>query len=168
MVADTAKGLQKVLDDLERYAKENGMEVNTQKTKVMVYRNGGKLRKEDKWKYKGEELEVVKEYKYLGYWFNSRERNESHIKRLQEKARKAVNATWGIIKRARVNTLKRRMLLMNAVAKAGALYGVEVWGWNKWIQIERIKGRILKMPMGLNTNTRTIRTRITFGGRKLG
>ena len=67
MVADTAEGLQKMLEDLERYAKENGMEVNTKQTKVIVCRNGGKLRKEDRWKYKGEELEVVKEYKYLGY-----------------------------------------------------------------------------------------------------
>ena len=56
-----------MLEDFERYAKENGMEVNTKKTKVIVCRNGGKLRKEDRWKYKGEELGVVKEYKYLGY-----------------------------------------------------------------------------------------------------
>ena len=50
MVADTAEGLQKMLGDLERYAKENGMEVNTKKTKVIVCGNGGKLRKEDRWK----------------------------------------------------------------------------------------------------------------------
>ena len=50
MVADTAEGLQKMLEDLERYPKENGMEVNTKNTKVIVCRNDGKLRKEDIWK----------------------------------------------------------------------------------------------------------------------
>ena len=63
------------------------MEVNTSKTKVIVYKKGGGLRKEEKWKYKGEDLEVVKEYKYLGYWFSSTGKNEKHMRKISIKCR---------------------------------------------------------------------------------
>ena len=75
------------------------------------------------------------------------------MKRLEERTRKATNAAWGIMKRTKVNTLRRRMMLMNALAKSGGLYRVEVWGWRKWKGMERTKGRFVKMAMGLNTNT---------------
>ena len=81
IISDTIEGLQNMFKELERYATRNKMEVNTSKTKVMVCRKGGGLRKEEKWKYKGEDLEVVKEYRYLGYWFSStgkREERETH------------------------------------------------------------------------------------------
>ena len=39
------------------------------------------------------------------------------------------------------------------MAKAGCLYGVELWGWRRRQIVERIKGRIMKMAMGLNSNT---------------
>ena len=63
MVADTVEGLQWMLNDLERYAEENRMEVNVKKTKIMVCRNGGALMQGERWNYKGEELESVNEYK---------------------------------------------------------------------------------------------------------
>ena len=123
MVSDTVEGLQWMLKDLERYAEENRMEVNAKKTKIMVCRNGGTRMKGESWtSYKGEELESVSEYKYLGYWFNCRGSNDTQVRKLQERSRKVIN------KAIKVNTLRRRMLLMNALAKAGGLYGVEVWG----------------------------------------
>ena len=42
------------------------------------------------------------------------------------KAQKAVNTVWGVMKRAKIDTLKERLLLMDYLVKAGALYGVEI------------------------------------------
>lgn len=62
LVADTAEGLRDMLKGLELFSRENGIVVNEGKTKVMVFRKGGRRRKE-KWCYMGKELEVVNEYK---------------------------------------------------------------------------------------------------------
>ncbi|OXU18575.1 hypothetical protein TSAR_007232, partial [Trichomalopsis sarcophagae] len=47
-LADTREGLQSMLNDL-----------------------GGRRNRRDKWVYEGKELEIVKEYKYLGQWITS-------------------------------------------------------------------------------------------------
>ena len=43
--------------------------VNTIKTKVMVYKNGGILAKTERWTYGGVELEVVPCFTYVGLNF---------------------------------------------------------------------------------------------------
>ena len=153
MVPDSVEGLQGMLRELDRFTEKNGMEVNTKKTKVMICRKGGRRGKEERWWYKGEELEIVKEYKYLGYWFSISGKDLSHMRILSAKARRAADVTWVIMRRARINALRRRLLIMNAIAKAGGMYGVKIWGWRKRVIMERVKSRIVKMAMGVNRST---------------
>lgn len=58
-VADMREGLQSMLRDIERYSKRNEMLMNKGKTKIMVFQNGGRRKREDKWVYKGKELEIL-------------------------------------------------------------------------------------------------------------
>lgn len=53
------------------FSEESELEVNKRRTKVRVFRKRWGIRKE-KWKYNGRELEVVNEYKYLGFWCTTR------------------------------------------------------------------------------------------------
>ena len=48
------------------------MKMNLLKTKVVVFRNGGPLRRYEKWKFDDFKLEVVTYYKYLGLLLLSR------------------------------------------------------------------------------------------------
>lgn len=59
IIADTPAGLQEMLKGLEKYCKKNEMIVITKKPKVMVFRNGGKLRRDERWSLNGEGLEAV-------------------------------------------------------------------------------------------------------------
>lgn len=83
-VADTPEGLKSLLGDVERFSEESGIEVNEQKTKVIIFRKGEKRCKES-WKYKGKELEVVSEYKYLGFWFTAGNSYRLHIQKWWQK-----------------------------------------------------------------------------------
>ena len=56
--------LQNSLNQLENYCKRWGLEVNTDKTKVMVFRKRGKIRNDEKWFYCNNVLEV----RYFNYW----------------------------------------------------------------------------------------------------
>lgn len=42
------------------------MEMNLYKTKIIVFRNGGVLRDNEKWYYRAQRIEVVSSYKYMG------------------------------------------------------------------------------------------------------
>lgn len=53
-VADSREGLQYMIK--EKYSRVNELEVNASKTKVMIFRNGGKRGKGDRWVYTGREL----------------------------------------------------------------------------------------------------------------
>ena len=58
LMASTSQGLQNQLDILMGTCKQLGVEINTTKTKAMVFRNGGFLAKNEKWYLGGEQLEV--------------------------------------------------------------------------------------------------------------
>ncbi|XP_053596255.1 uncharacterized protein LOC128668113 [Microplitis demolitor] len=153
LVADTEEELRGMLKELERYTEENKMEVNVEKTKILICRNGGRKKKGKKWMYKGSEVEEVKEFKYLGYHFTTRNSAGKQKKELAQKAQKATNAVWGVIKRSKKNSMRDRMYLMNTVARTVALYGVEVWGWEKSEEIERVHKRLCKMALGVRRDT---------------
>ena len=56
------------------------MEVNVEKIKIMIFRNGGR-RKSESWRYKGENIEVVREFKYLCFWFITKNQYSTNIKK---------------------------------------------------------------------------------------
>ena len=62
--------LQKSLDRLEYYCNKRGLEVNTEKTKVGVFRKRCGLLNNESWTYKGVNLEVVNNFNYLSTVFN--------------------------------------------------------------------------------------------------
>lgn len=153
VLAETAGELTKMLKSLERFVDGCKMEVNATKTKIMVFRRGGKRPRGEEWQFKKQNIEVVKEFKYLGFWFSTGSTLQKHLRILAGKAQKAANTVWGLMKRARLHRLNERLYLFDSLAKAGALYGVEIWGWRKRSEMERVQARCVKMAMGLAKNT---------------
>lgn len=72
LLDDTVIGLQKKLDMLKCYCDKWNLEVNLDKSCIVVFRNGGYLRKTEKWIYDGINMKVVFHYKYLGIIISSR------------------------------------------------------------------------------------------------
>ena len=62
---NTAAGLQKSLNDLKNYCTEWRLRVNCSKTKVFIFEKR-KARRQPKFFYNSEELEIVEAFKYLG------------------------------------------------------------------------------------------------------
>lgn len=65
--------------------------------------------------------------------------------------RKLINVVLGVSKRTRIGRFSDRFYVLDAIVRAGCLYGVEIWWWETWEAIERTEGRYLKMEMGVNT-----------------
>ena len=71
ILSDSRDNLQQGLTILNEYCTKWKIKLNTDKTKIVVFRKGGKLSIKDKWYYDGKELEVVKHFLYLGAVFSS-------------------------------------------------------------------------------------------------
>jgi hypothetical protein len=68
----TIIGLQRVINCIKDFCEEWSLKMNVTKTKRVVFKKGGKLSRDGKWQFGGEEIEVVKEIKYLGMVLDSR------------------------------------------------------------------------------------------------
>ena len=69
-IAIIAEDLKRMLKIMEKFVRKVKMEINVDKTKIMIFQNGGR-RKEEKWEFCKREVEVVNQFKYLGYWFST-------------------------------------------------------------------------------------------------
>lgn len=165
LVSDDEEGLQSMLGSLEKYVNKNRLIVNTDKTKIMVFGNGGRRGKKERWKFNGRELEPVNCFKYLGFHFSTRNEFGTHIRLMAGKSQKAINMAWGIMKRAKIDRLDKRLYLLDVPVKSGVLYGIEVWGWQRWKAVERVQSRYVKSLLGVNKNTPDYIWRLEAGRR---
>ena len=88
--AETVQKLQRQLHCIDLYCQNTGMEVNLDKTEVIVFRNGGILRNTESWQYRGTQVRTTAVYKYMGVLFTpSLSWNLAHNK-LAAQAQKAI------------------------------------------------------------------------------
>ena len=66
LFAESAEALQKSLNILEDYCNKWKLTVNTEKTKIMIFGNGGRISNNLNFKYANKSLEILKQFKYLG------------------------------------------------------------------------------------------------------
>lgn len=116
MFAEDSNSLKIMLEMMEKYIVRQKLCVNTRKTKIVVLRNEGRGKKEE-WEFKGEELQEVKEFTYLEFWF---EASNNYKRHMQEMAQKAANATWGVGERN-----QKKKIVSNGIASKR---GYDVWG----------------------------------------
>jgi hypothetical protein len=69
-----------MLDTLYKYSEDWGLNGNVMKTKIVIFRNGGKILETGKWMYNAQYLEVVNSFKYLGMLFTFK-----HVAELRRK-----------------------------------------------------------------------------------
>ena len=57
------------------------------------------------------------------------------------------------MRRAKIDNLKTSLTLIDSLVNAGPLHGVEIWGWRRREEIERLQGKFFNMAMGIARNT---------------
>ena len=70
IIGNSREDLQHRFNLLYEYCKTWGLEVNMNKTKIMVFRNRGKLLPNEKWFYNNNEVVIVDYFNFLGVFFN--------------------------------------------------------------------------------------------------
>lgn len=138
LLSDTIVGLQKQLLVLEEFSDDYKIGVNTDKTKVLVFKKGGKLSKREKWLYKGTPLEVVNGFQYVGLLFTTQMSLNRMANDLALKGKKVLISVLSSLYRYG-NLSKTTFFKIFDVKIAPILfYGSELWGSKNYDCLERV------------------------------
>ena len=151
LLASTSVGLQNQLNHLNALCKDHSLVINTEKTKIMVFRKGGFLGKNEKWFLDDNELEVVNSYTHLGHTFTTKLSLSQSVSSLAKKGRKAVyDCVRGLRKFSEI-TRETFFKMFDVQIQPIILYGSEVWGLQSVDEIEKVHTlackRFLNVPL---------------------
>jgi spore maturation protein CgeB len=80
IVAKSEREMKEMMKDLGNHVRKKKLELNFEKTKMMVFNKRKRKSEEKEWNWEERKVEQVKECKYLGYKFNERATDKAHIR----------------------------------------------------------------------------------------
>lgn len=167
LLAPTSTCLQLMIRNLETYCETWNLRVNLEKSKIIVFRNGGKLASSDKWWFNGKRVEVVNSYKYLGVLFTTTLSWQSHFKDKARQAKLAINSVWNNLINNKSVPLSSKIMCFNSVIKSIVSYGAQVWGCFESEFLESVQKLFLKRLFRLPYNTPNYVIYLESGFKKL-
>ena len=152
VIAESKEDLQLGLDRLALYCRKWGLKVNTRKTKIVVFRKGGKLRNTDRWFYGDEEIEIVSHFKYLGCDLSY---TGSFCKSTDDLVKSARRALFPLKQYCHQNEapFSASLKLFNSTIQPILTYCCEIWGLRRSDPIEKFHLKFLKSMLCVKTST---------------
>ena len=153
LFAENADELQNGLNILHEYCNRWGLIVNTDKTKVMIFKKGGRNVQNCTFFYNGCELEVVNKFCYLGVTFTCGLSYVQLVNSLADSARKAIFKMNAYLYKFQDISVKHSIDLFDKLVWPIASYGQEVWGINSAIPLETMHMQFCKQILGVKRQT---------------
>lgn len=164
--------MQRKLKALEEYCDNNGLAVDASKTKFIVFQKGGRPKSSVQryTTYKGERLEIVSKYTYLGIPMCSSALGLAAVNAAITKTKIASGTTIAILARARCDSWNAYSKLFDRLALSTALYAFPTWGLRYLDRLEKIQTdfykRLLYLPRG--TPNWALRTKLGLSNLAVG
>ena len=121
----------------------------------MVYRNGGIIKKCEKWWLYGKRVETCSYYKYLGLLMSTRGSWSMATKTLGQQASKAMYIINKLMKKGNI-PFDVACQLFDKMIVPILVYAAEIWGCNSYEYIERIHRKFLRQQLGVSSSTSNI------------
>ena len=152
-LAESRPLLQRKINALARYFEINDLTVNLGKTKVMIFRRGGRIADDETFTYLGQPVEIVNTYTYLGivvsytglFWQACNDR--------LSKARVALTSALSTCKSANIYSWDARTKLFDSIVVNCLLYAAPIWSLCYLDDIEIIQSNFLKRSLCLPIST---------------
>lgn len=152
ILASSSVDLKRKLQILEEYCRLNGLTVNIDKTKVVVFRRGGPLplRNHD-FVLNGSPVEIVPKYTYLGTVFSSSAKGFLASRNAILKARKATGVVLRLTSKLKADSWTSTKKLFCSIVTSTLVYTASIWGlrYLDWLEIAQthfIK-RLYNLPL---------------------
>ena len=171
ILSRSKSGLQNCLDQLHQWCTMWLMQVNTKKTKIMIFQKHNSKQPLNLKFHIGDKLiETTKEYTYLGLKLTQ---NGNFKAAQQQLSEKALHALYKIKKKLDFHKLTPKLALkiFDSIISPILLYNSEVWGayekdnLNKWetSDIEKVNLRFCKLYLGVNKKASNVACRGELG-----
>jgi len=152
LLAEQPEALQEMINSLSNYTRKWDLTVNTNKTKIVVFRNGGRTRDSEKWFFNGCQLEVVNEFIYLGVLFFYTSKFARTQKRFAEQGRKALFSIMNVCNKNFFN-IETMLAVFDTYVNSILSYGSEVWGFHLAQDVEKVHIQFCKRLLGVRKGT---------------
>jgi hypothetical protein len=163
LIADKRESLQFMINRLSSYCSNWNLELNLVKSKVLIFNKTGRLAKSEKWHFDGKPLEIVNEYKYLGFLLTSRMSLSKHFDAKIKNAKFAMNSVWkNVLVKPEIKTTVK-IAIYYSIARSIVCYAGQVWGSNEFEMIERYQRKYLKWIFNLPSSTPNYMLLTEFG-----
>jgi hypothetical protein len=153
IVAQSKELLQEKIKLAAKFLISRGLKVNLSKTKVVIFRRTGRIRKTDRFTWMDDPIDTVPSYTYLGVPFQSNGTFSHAAENAVAKGLTAQGAVLRILRNlARMDMIPIKTLL-NAIIKSTTLYCAGIWGINHTEELEIVQQRFLKRVIHLPIST---------------
>jgi hypothetical protein len=153
LLSDTPGGLQVQLNLLNVCCKKLKLTVNNDKSKIVVFRNGGILSKYEKWSCDNVSLEVVNQFCYLGYTFSTKLSPRVGTNSLLSKAKTASFFICRAFQKCNEMTKNVFFKLFESKVQSILLYSSEIWGLHRIEGLETVHMQACKRFLGVSIMT---------------
>ena len=127
--------------------------MNTDKTKISIFRKGGRPNRNNNFTFKGETIEILDKFNYLGIVFTTGGSfNETH-NALSGQALKAIYKLKSYLLKFTNISVKHMLDLFDKLILPILNYGSEVWGFTIENKLERIHLQFCKQLLGVRQQT---------------
>ena len=150
--SETVEGLQDMLNVLYNYTQKWNLSVNIDKTKIVIFRNGGNIKEKEKWYYNGTRIDVVNSFTYLGIILNYNGKFTVTQKHVADQGRKALFALFKHIKPYYFNHMTL-LSLFDTYISSVLCYGSEIWGFHKAPDVEKVHIDFCKRILNVKVST---------------
>lgn len=134
-----------MIKKLEEFTEIWNLTVNLEKSKIVVFRkNRGRLKRTERWYYKGHPVEIVNNYKYLGVTLTAHSQFNTHLDERGRVAKKSINSIWSKVFMNEHIPISSKCQIFNTIVLTSLCYGCEVWGYKLYEQLEKIQRFFLK------------------------
>ncbi|UYV78970.1 hypothetical protein LAZ67_17000525 [Cordylochernes scorpioides] len=131
ILGESKINLQLKINLLKKYLEENCLTLNQNKSKIMVFRNGGRTARSETWFWGQQPLKIVAKYTYLGYPLTTKISTQYASQYFRNKALNAINALWRILTKARIKSFTSVMKLLDTIVLPTLLYAAPMWAINQ-------------------------------------
>ena len=127
LMSTSKDGLQNCLNSLESFCTKWKLQINMKKTKVVLFNRQGALIKKHNFTYKQKNVEVVREYKYLGFVFTCSGSTNTVITNLINQAKKTWFSIQYYLSSSKDKNINMFLKLFDSKVKPILLYACEAW-----------------------------------------
>ncbi|UYV64409.1 hypothetical protein LAZ67_3000604 [Cordylochernes scorpioides] len=168
LIGESKINLQIKINMLKKYFETNHLTLNESKSKIMVFRNGGRPAKSDKWFWGDQLLTVTSKYLYLGYPLTTTISFSQVASYFKGKALAATGEVRKIMEKSRLNSFGSSMKLLDSIILSTLLYSAPIWANEKYKILDQIQNNYLRRLLNLPSNTPGYILRMETGRFSLG